>query len=663
VSTNDEESLRQRTGDAAVVQDAFEAMPWPMAAVEGPSHTIVAANAACRALAGRPDLIGKPAWQVFQGFTRSQIADSLDLVYATGEPYSARDWPIQGDRYLDLTLTPWLGPGGLRGVLVTQVEVTNRVREGTAAQPPPITEARSRARNETIVVQEALLPSGLPVLPRVRIAARYLPAVADEPVGGDWFDAFALPDGRIALMVGDVADRGTAASAAMGRLRAILTHALTVQPDLAAVLTQADRFAAGDAALDTTTLCIALLDPADGTLSYATCGHPPPLLADSGGTARFLPGTGARPLGVGAALSPLSAALPEPSSAGVIPVPRSAVLAPGDVLLLYTDGLVERLGRTLDDGMADLAIVAGDSVANRTLTAWAAGTPAERASQLTVELLTRAGYGDDVTTLAAWRQPLPLTSLGIESPADRDAVTTLRHAFGDWLESLGIAFGDRQLAELAIAEVVTNAVDHAYPPGKPGVVRLEAAVGADGYLETRVSDRGRWRIPDISEEDRGQGLSVAAQFADELRVSHPPQDAAEPLGARGTVVAMRHRLYRQPMLTPLAVRPPGTRAAYPPFAVELAMAKSAPLVRVSGPVDFTTADQLFSRLLAACRAGVLPLTVDLSGATILATAGVRILYRIAAQLAAHEQDLTLISVPGSPAAAVLDLAGLPRTPR
>lgn len=647
MSTDDGQRPRQPAGDAAVVQDAFEAMPWPMAAVEGPTHTIVAANAACRALAGQPDLIGKPAWQAFQGFTKKQIADSLDWVYATGEPYSARDWPIQGDRYLDLTLTPWLGPGGLRGVLVAQVDVTNRVREVTAALQPPAARARPRPRSETIVVQEAMLPSKLPVLPGVRIAARYLPAVADEPAGADWFDAFPLPDGRIALMVGDVADRGTAASAAMGRLRAVLTHALTVQQDLAAVLIAADRFAAGDAALGTTTLCIGVLNPADWAFSYATCGHPPPLLTDSGGTARFLPGTGARPLGAGVDS----------------PVLRSAVLAPGDVLLLYSDGLVERAGRTLDDGMADLAIVAGDSVANRSLRTWAAGTPAERASQLTVELLTRAGYADDVTTLAAWRQPVPLPPLTIESPASRDAVPTLRRAFGDWLESLGIALGDRHLAELSIAEVVTNAVDHAYPPGMPGPVRLEAAVGADAYLETRISDRGRWRVPDTSEKEHGQGLSVALQFADELRVSHPPQGTAEPLGARGTVVAMRHPLHRQPMLAPLTVRPPGVRAVYPSFAIKLAVAKPAPHVLVSGPVDFTTADQLLSRLLAACRAGVLPLIVDLSDATLLATAGVRVLYRIAAQLAVHEQDLTLICEPDSPAAAVLDLAGLPSTPQ
>jgi anti-anti-sigma factor len=663
VSTDgDQENLRQRIGDAAVIRDAFEAVPLPMVAAEGPQHTIVAANAACRALARQPDLIGKPAWLALPGLPQPQIADLLDLVYATGEPFSAREWQIQGDQYLDFTLTPWLGPSGVRGVLVTQFDVTDHVWERFAERQPPMPGERSRVWRETVAVQEAMLPSELPVLPQVRIAARYLPA-DDEPAGGDWFDAFPLSDGRVALMVGDVADRGTAASAAMGRLRAVLRHALTVQPDLAVVLDQADRCAASDATLSATTLCIAVLSPADGELWYATCGHPAPLLADPVGRTRPLPGTAARPLGTRAAF-PASAAPPGSPSSGLTPVLGSAVLAPGDILLMYSGGLVKRPGHTLDDGVADLALVTGDAVANRTLTTWAAGaTPAERVSQLTVELLTRAGYSDDVTTLAAWRQPLPLTSLGLGVPVGPDAVATLRRAFNEWLETLGIAFGDRQLAELAIAEVVSNAVEYAYPPSKPGQVRLDAAVSDDGYLETRVSDRGRWRAPDIFEQVRGQGLSVAAQFAGELQVTHPPQDAGEPPGDRGTVVTMRHRLRRQPMLAPLAARPPVARAAQPEFAVEMAAAEPAPHIRVSGPVDFTTADQLASRLLAACRAGVLPLTVDLSAVTMLSTAGVRVLYQTAAQLAAHGHDLTLVSKPGSPATAVLDLAQLPRSPR
>jgi anti-sigma regulatory factor (Ser/Thr protein kinase) len=646
---NDEgdEDNPRRIDDAEVIRDVFEAMPSPMAAVAGPEHTVVAANAACRAAVRRADLIGGPAWQLFPAFPRQQITELLTLVYAAGEPFTARRLPVADDLFLDFTLTPWhAAGGGIQGVLVTLAEAA----EPAAERPAPLREARSRVRREAVVVYEAMLPSGLPVFPQARIAARCLPAPAADVGGGDWFDAFPLPGGRVALMLGELAERGVAASAAMGRLRAVFRHALTLHTDLPAVLDEADRFAAGDAALTVATLCVAVLDAAGGEFRYATCGHPPPLLVAADGTARFLPGTGGRPLAVGA-------------SSGLSAVPRSACLQPGEVLLLYTDGLVERPGRARSDGMADLAIVAGDAVANRALAAWATGTPAERASQLTVELLTRAGYGDDVTTVAAWRQPAPTAALDIELLASPDAARTLRHALSDWLAALGVALGDRQLAELAVAEALANAVEHAYPPGAPGPVRLEAEVGVDGYLHTRVSDRGRWRVPDTATADRGQGLSVAVQFAEELQVSQPARDAGEPPGPRGTAVAMRHQLRRQPMIAPLAIPPPAARTAHPPFAVKLVASGPAPRVRVSGPVDLLTADRLTARLFAACRAGMLPLTVDLSAVTVLAGAGVRVLYRVGAQLARHERELTLVSDPGSPAAAVLDLAGLQWAPR
>ncbi|HEY0719572.1 MAG TPA: SpoIIE family protein phosphatase, partial [Streptosporangiaceae bacterium] len=286
-------------GDGQTIRDVFEALTTPTAATEGPEHTIVAANAAFRAFAHQPDPLGKPARQVFPAFPQQQIADLLDLVYAAGEPFTAREWPVEEERYMDFTIAPWRGSsGGVRGVLVTQADVTEQVQERQAARQPPGPAAPSPGR-ESAAVQEAMLPSGLPVLPRARIAARYLPAAVKDAAGGDWFDAFALTGGRVALMVGDVAGDGVAASAAMGRLRAVLRQALTLQSELAAVLAQADQFAAGDPALRAVTLCVVILDPANGEFCYATCGHPPPIVAARSGTARHLSGTGARPLGVG----------------------------------------------------------------------------------------------------------------------------------------------------------------------------------------------------------------------------------------------------------------------------------------------------------------------------------------------------------------------------
>ena len=116
------------------------------------------------------------------------------------------------------------------------------------------------------------------------------------------------------------------------------------------MLRRTDAFAARMPSLRAATLVLVVLDPAAGTLRYTTCGHPPPLVIGVDGKARYLEGTGTGPLGTG---SP--------------PVLASSALAPGELVLLYSDGLVERPDRTIAEGMAELAVVAADAAANRAL--------------------------------------------------------------------------------------------------------------------------------------------------------------------------------------------------------------------------------------------------------------------------------------------------------
>jgi anti-sigma regulatory factor (Ser/Thr protein kinase) len=279
--------------------------------------------------------------------------------------------------------------------------------------------------------------------------------------------------------------------------------------------------------------------------------------------------------------------------------------------------------------------------------------------QLTVELLTRTGYADDVTVLAAQRRAEPVPPLALERLAVRDSLAPMREAFTGWLDSFSPVEDDRQSLQMAVSEAVTNAIEHAYPPGITGPVGLVAAVLPNGFLEVNVADRGRWQEPGTVADDRGHGLLVVGQLADEMEVRHPPQHAAEPSGARGTTVTIRHRLRHPAVLatdtSATAVSPP----AGPPFAVRIVTGEPRPRVRVTGPVDITTSGQLTRSLLAACRGGVLPLTAELDAVTLLASAGVRALFEVTGQLAAHQQDLVLIAGPASPARAVLDLVGLP----
>jgi ABC-type transporter Mla MlaB component len=191
------------------------------------------------------------------------------------------------------------------------------------------------------------------------------------------------------------------------------------------------------------------------------------------------------------------------------------------------------------------------------------------------------------------------------------------------------------------------------------VVELAADLCADGFLECRISDRGTWKEPDPAVADRGHGLMVAGQVVDHLVLSHPPQAADGGSGGRGTVVTLRHRLRRPTILASDASAHAAGRARDPPFAVDVGADGAARHAGVCGPVDITTADRLARQLLSASRGGTLPLTVDLSSVSHLASAGVRALYQVTERFAAHRQGLTLVAAAGTRASIVLDLARLP----
>ena len=511
-------------------------------------------------------------------------------------------------------------------------------------------------------LQEALLPTALPVLPRARIAARYLVAGQEQAAGGDWFDAIPLDGGCVALVVGDVVGHGVAASAAMGQLRAVLAELLAAEKDLEQVLQRADAFAARMPTLRAATLALAVLDPAAGTLRYTTCGHPPPLVIGADGTARYLAGTRTGPLGTGSA-----------------PVLASSGLGPGELVLLYSDGLIERPNRTLAEGMAQLAAVAADAAANRSLAPLsiehsADPAAAERVCQLTVELLTRTGgHADDITALAAQRMADPVPALHLSLPSERPSLTTARDAFAGWLSRLDVAADDWEALHLAMVEVLTNAIEYAYPPDEPGPIELDATLEDDGRVACLVTDHGTWRTPDPVEEDRGHGLMVAGHVVDRLLVSHPGSDGmATPHGTR---VTLRHRLRRPAVLASGRWGEHAAHPAEPPFTVDTsvtagsaagpasgavagAAAGAAAQALVGGPVDITTADLLARRLLSVSRGGTVSLVADLTGVTQLASAGVRALYAISDQLAAHGQALTLVTAPASGVQAILDLVQL-----
>lgn len=195
--------------------------------------------------------------------------------------------------------------------------------------------------------------------------------------------------------------------------------------------------------------------------------------------------------------------------------------------------------------------------------------------------------------------------------------------------------------------MIANAVDHAYPPGPAGPVRLQAALSADGVVEIRIADSGTWRRPDPTVTHRGRGLLLVERLIDSLHVHHAPD--GEGPGGRGTEVILRHRLHRPAALGSDPTPQRDARQPRPPFAADADPDSGTPRVRVRGPVDILTAEELGRRLSGASRGGVLPLTVDLIEVTHLASAGVQVLHQLRDQLAANQQQLALVAAPESPA--------------
>ena len=384
-------------------------------------------------------------------------------------------------------------------------------------------------------LRQALLPADLPVLPRARLAARCLLA-ANGQAGGDWFDAIPRADGTVALMVGTVPGDGIDATAGMSRLRAVFDELLTTEADLETALGRADAFAARSPALRSATLVLAVLNPEDGALRYASFGHPPPLIAGTGpAAARYLSGAGTGPLGTGGQLAL-----------------AVDVLQPGQLLLLYSDGLIERPARNLTQSLAELADAAASAVSGGGAAATAL---TDRVCHLAEAERTRTTCARDCVVLAAQQLVAAVPPLVLSLPAELASVTRIRRAIDQWLSEIGAGTADRGDLQLAVVEIVANAVEHAYPAGHPGPIEIEAHLRPDGNVECRIADYGSWSTPDPALSDRGHGLMVAGQVVDRMRVRHPRQEpgAAAP-DVPGTIVLLRRRLRTPAVFGPAARR-------------------------------------------------------------------------------------------------------------
>ena len=267
-----------------------------------------------------------------------------------------------------------------------QLEVADQLRSTVSH------ELVRRSREHVAVaesLQRSLVPAETPELTDFELLARYRPA-ADIQLGGDWWDVFALPDGRVAVTVGDVAGHGVEAAAAMAQVRTCLRAYAVDGHSPAETLDRLDRFVARMLAGQTATVVMAAIDSATGEVELANAGHPPPLVVRADGTTTQ-PATGRPLLGAGT---------------GTARTDR-VQLAPGEMMLLYTDGLVERRGVLLDESFDQLRAGVADIPTDGPLEDWIEGllsaVPGTMDDDLTIVALRRTG--------PARREPAPSTTM------------------------------------------------------------------------------------------------------------------------------------------------------------------------------------------------------------------------------------------------------------
>jgi anti-sigma regulatory factor (Ser/Thr protein kinase) len=361
--------------------------------------------------------------------------------------------------------------------------------------------ARQRSVSETL--QRSLLPDRLPEIPGLVTAARYVPGGPDVDVGGDWYDVMQLPGGEIGLAMGDVVGRGERAASLMGQLRnAVRAYAFEGKSPCQVVGCVNGLLL--DAGADhMATMIYGVLDTESGELRLVNAGHPPPLLVDEGGAARFLDGQHGPPVG----------ALPTADY-----VEACTVLTPGATLLLYTDGLVEDRATTLEEGLARLCQAAEDGPADLD----------PFCSHVVRRALVASSGDDDVALLAV--QLMALTGrLDLRVPAQPGVLAPLRATLRRWLAQAGASEAEAYELLTACGEACTNAIRHASGPARSDF-EVRAAV-VDGHVEIRVRDKGSWR--ERRGDVGGRGLPIIEAYVDDLDITRSPS---------GTEVRMRRRL-------------------------------------------------------------------------------------------------------------------------
>lgn len=475
--------------EALSASEILGRLPAPVALLHGPDLRVTYVNDAYAAAFGERAR-GAPAAEAMPELTELGLLPLVGQVLRSGTPRTVKSRKVRSGHSYTVTCTPAgvRGPEGTdgdAGVLVYATDVTDHAEAAERLRA-----SERRHRDTAVTLQRSLLPQDLEQPDDLRIAATYQPGGTDTAVGGDWYDVITLGAGRTALVIGDVMGRGVRAAAVMGQLRTAVRAYARLDLPPHEVLQLLDVLAAEIDPNQIATCAYAVHDPNEGHLVHASAGHLPILVRDEDGTVHRAEEPPGPPLGTGG----------WDHTSGTIALP------PGSTAVLYTDGLVERRGEDIDEGVAALERALSGAV----------GAPQVVCDRLIRSLGVTAEHDDDVAVLVVQHPSRTGTSAELFHNASLDllggveAAPRARAFATGVLTSWRFPVELRDLGVLAASELVANSLQHGTPPMRLGLRRT------DRRLIIEVTD-GDEHLPRRQQaepaDEAGRGISIVATIA------------------------------------------------------------------------------------------------------------------------------------------------------
>ncbi|WP_326694327.1 ATP-binding SpoIIE family protein phosphatase [Streptomyces sp. NBC_01766] len=473
--------------DELSAREVLGQLPALVVLVYGPEHRIAYVNDAYTEAFG-PRATGSAATEVMPELDELGLFPLMDQVLRSGTARTVKSRRVRtgpGAGSYTVTCTPVKHLQEDGGVLVFAADVSDH-----ADAAERLRTSERRQRETAVTLQRSLLPQELEQPDDLRIAATYQPGGTDAAVGGDWYDVITLGAGRTALVIGDVMGRGVRAAAVMGQLRTAVRAYARLDLPPHEILQLLDGLASEIDPNQIATCLYAVHDPNEGRLVYASAGHLPVLVRDEDGTVRRAADPTGPPLGTG----------------GYQHTSDSIALPPGSAAVLYTDGLVERRGEDIDEGVAAL---------ERALSG-ASGAPQVVCDRLIRSLGVTAEHDDDVAILVVQHPSRtgPAAELFHNAALDLlggvEAASRARAFASGVLTSWRFPVELHDLGVLAASELVANSLQHGTPPMRLRLRRtdrrliIEVTDGDDHLPRRRRAEPA---------DEAGRGISIIATIA------------------------------------------------------------------------------------------------------------------------------------------------------